>query len=88
MWLGSPLEIFVRSDLTPGISVGIVELVAVGRDPAYFESGKKTQTHSSLPFVSGVRVRGSGTILCGAEHSEPLSSSLHYQNSWQNQVLD
>ena len=26
-------------------------------------------------------------ILCGVEHSEPLPSSLHCQNNWQNKVL-
>ena len=31
--------------------------------------------------------QGHGTVLCGAEHSEPLPSSLHFQNSWQNHAL-
>ena len=31
--------------------------------------------------------QGSVIILCGAEHSEPLPSSLHCQNNWQNKVL-
>ena len=32
--------------------------------------------------------QGQGTILCWTEHSEPLSSFLHFRNSWQNQELD
>ena len=31
--------------------------------------------------------QGSVIILCGAEYSEPLPSSLHCQNNWQNKVL-
>ena len=57
LWgLGHLCRFNVRSELTPGYPLGIGELVAVGRDP-HVGVRDKTQTHSFLPFVSGVRLR-------------------------------
>ena len=58
--------------MAPEISVDIGELVAVGRDLTYFESGKKTQTHSCLPFVSGVRVRALELYYVGPSTQHPI----------------
>ena len=51
----------------------IGELVAVGRDLTYFESGKKTQTHSCLPFVSAARVRALELCYVGPSTQNPIA---------------
>lgn len=45
-----------------------------------------TQTHTSLSFVYGMRVRTLRLYYVGQSTQNPLSS-LHFQNSWQNHVL-
>ena len=52
--LGHLCRFNVRSELTPGYPLGIGELVAVGRDP-HVGVRDKTQTHSFLSLVSGLR---------------------------------
>ena len=58
----------VRSELIPGISVDVGDSVACWQRPCIFQVWKNTQTHSSLPFVSCVRVRALGLKLCGPKH--------------------
>ena len=50
----------------------IGELVAIGRDLTYFESVKKTRTHSCLPIVSGVRVRALELYYVGPSTQNPI----------------
>ena len=76
--------------MAPDISVDIGELVAVGRDLTYFESGKKTQIHSCLPFVSGVKVRALELYYVGPSTQHPalvlcifrISGGIRYLIKW------
>ena len=60
----------VRSELIPGISVGVGDSVACWQRPCIFQVWQNTQTHSSLLFVSCVRVRALGLKFCGPKHPE------------------
>ena len=70
--------------------MSVRELLAVGRDLTYFESGKKTQIHSCLPFVSGVKVRALELYYVGPSTQHPtlvlcifrISGGIRYLIKW------
>ena len=76
----------VRSELTSEMGSGCWE-TAVGRDLTCLELGTTSDSLFSIICV-WYEGQGCGTVLCGAEYSEPLPSYLHFQNSWQNHALD
>ena len=62
-------------------------LLLLAETPHVWNQGQISDTLFSTICV-WCEAQGQGTILFWAEHSEPLSTSQHFQNSWQNQVLD
>ena len=78
LWcLGHLCRFSVRSKLTLGCPVGVGNWLLLA-EIHMFGVRDKTQTHSFLPFVSGVRL-SDRMILCWTEHSEPFPSFCSFR---------